>query len=287
MEVRFPPQSLSAAFGEQDMNLSRTRRFLAGIAVLPPIIQEDLPVLTDIAALCAGTRPGAEPEAAALWGPVRRGLNRRYLRIRFVQGELERLDFKKAKPGVMFSDFVFDQIDFSAYKKIPAEEYSLYAQEGPEDFEPSFFMRNFRLSRDKTRALINGAYTRIGGFYYIRQEKMLSNPLLMSILRTLQTSLEFNPLFTQEAVRDEYRAVLRSLRRHGEPEGDIAFPQEEEVNRLFTSLLRALHGAAMIHGEGVKTELTAVQEENALLLKGAFHPHGKAYTVTLVKSRAE
>jgi hypothetical protein len=62
---------------ERCMDLPRMRRVLSSLAVLPG----ELPFLTDIAALCAGT-PGVEPETAASWGPVRRGLNRRYLRIR-------------------------------------------------------------------------------------------------------------------------------------------------------------------------------------------------------------
>jgi hypothetical protein len=288
MKAYLPGQSLLTVFGEQDMDLPRTRQFLSGLAALPaalpPDIQGELPFLTDIAALCAGTPPGIKPDAAALWGPVRRGLNRRYLRMRFVQSELERLNFKKAGPGVTFNDFVFDQIDFSAYKKIAEEEYSLYSREGLEDFDAPFFTRNFRLSREKVQALIDGAYIRIGGFYYIRQEKALFNPLLMSILRTLQTSLEFVPLFTREAIQDECRAILCSLRHDGETDKDAFLRREDGPSRLFASLLRALHGVSALHTDGMKTDLSAVQEENTLLLRGAFHPRNKAYTITLAKS---
>ncbi|MDR2743275.1 MAG: hypothetical protein LBB98_14160 [Treponema sp.] len=280
MEVHLPVQTL---FAGRDMDLPRTRRFLSGLAALPPDMPGKPPFLTDIAALCAGTL-GAEPNAAALWGPVRRGLNRRYLRIRFVQSELERLDFKKAGPGVMFNDFVFDQIDFSVYKKISEEDYSLYSREGLEDFEAPFFMRNFRLSREKIQALIGRAYTRIGGFYYLMQEKLLSNPLLMSALRTLQTSLEFAPLFTKETIRDECRATTCFLDLCGETARDAAFRQEEEPGRLFTFLIRALHGASMIHPDGMKTDLSTLQEEKTVMLRGTFHPQGKAYTMTLMKN---
>jgi hypothetical protein len=282
MGAHLPAQSLFDVFDDRNIDLPRTRRLLSGLAALPPDMPGKPSLLTDVAALCAGT-PGADPDAAVSWGPVRRGLNRRYLRVRFVQSELERLDFKKAGPGVRFNDFVFDQIDFSAYKKIPAEEYSLYSREGLEDFEPPFFTRNFRLSREKTLALISGAYTRAEGFYCIRQEKMLFNPLLMSILRTLQTSLEFAPLFTGEAVRDECRAMFHLL-RPGEAENGAAFLREDGPDRLFASLLRALHGASMIHPDGMKTNLSALQEENALFLRGAFHPQGKAYTITLARN---
>jgi hypothetical protein len=285
MKAYLPVQSPPAVLGKQDMDLpARIQRFLSGLAALPTDIQGELPLLTDIAALCAGTPSGERPDTAASWGPIRRGLNRRYLRIRFVQNELERLNFKKAKPGVTFNDFVFDQIDFSAYKKVSEEEYSLYSPEGLEDFEAPFFMRNFRLSREKTQALINGAYTRIGGFYYIRQEKMLFNPLLMSVLRTLQISLEFVPLFTEEEVQDECRAMLCSLPHNGKTEKDAFFYQEDGPGRLFASLLRALHGVSALHPDGMKTDLSAVQEKNTLLLRGVFHPLNKAYTITLAKS---
>jgi hypothetical protein len=268
MEDPLPGQSPFAVSG--GMDLPRTRQFLSGIVDMTAGMKGKLPLLTDIAALCAGT-----PGAAALRGPVRGRLNRRYLRIRFVQSELERLDFKKAAPGVRFDDFVFEQIDFSTYKKISEEEYSLYSPEGLEDFEDSFFTRNFRVSREKIRGLINGSYTRIGGFYFIKQEKMLSNPLLMSVLRTLQTSLEFAPLLTKEAIRDECRIW--------EAESGAFFPPEDG-NRFFACLLRALHGASVVHSDGMKTELSTVQEANTLVLRGAFHPQGKTYTVTLARS---
>jgi hypothetical protein len=279
MEARLPVQIPP---GGGDMDLPQTRRFLSGLAALPPDMREKLPVLTDIAALCAGTPPagpGAERGAAAQRGPVRWGLDRRYLRICFVQSELERLDFRKAGTGVMFDDFVFDQIDFSAYKKISEEDYSLYSREGLEDFEAPFFTRNFRLSRESVLALIGGAYTRAGGFYCIKQEKMLSNPLLMSVLRTLQTSLEFAPLFTKEAVREECRTVLRFLCPGGGTEGGLH--REDGPDRLFAFLLRALHGVSAVHPDGMKTGLSALQEGKALLLRGTFRPQGKAYTIRL------
>jgi hypothetical protein len=266
MKTYLPVQSL---FADGDIDLPRMRRLLSGLAALPPETPGKPSVLTDIAALCAG-KPGTEPGGAASGGPVRRGLNRRYLRIRFVQNELERLDFDKAGSDVMFNDFVFDQIDFSAYKKISEEDYSLYSPEGLEDFDASFFVRNFRLSREKIQALLDGAYTRIGGFYYLRRENMLFNPLLMSVMRSLQTSLDFTSLFTREAIRKECRAVLG----------------EDGPDRLFTFLLRALHGVSVIHPDGMKTYLSALEEEKTVILKGTFYPHGKAYTMRLCSTTA-
>jgi hypothetical protein len=300
MEARLPIQSLFAVLKDRvlkdrDIDLPWTRQFLAGLAALPPDIRGELPFLTDIAALCTGasppaaTAPGREAAAvqddiqgaSASWGPVRRGLNRRYLRIRFVQGELERLDFKKAKPGAAFNDFVFDQIDFSAYKKISREDFTLFSGEGLEDFTVPFFEQAFHLSREKTADLTAGSYTRIGSFYYIKQEKLLSNPLLMAILRTLQTSLTFTPLCIADVVLKECVTVFRFFECRKEAEADALFRLSRGSGRFFTSLLRALHGAALVHADGMRTDLSFVQEENAPILRGAFHPKNKVYTVAL------
>jgi hypothetical protein len=256
-----PPQSLFAALRDGGPDLPWTRRFLAGIAGLPPDARGELPVLADIAALCAA----AVPAGRESWGPVLRGLDRRYLRVRFVQGELERLDFRKAGEDAAFNDFVFDQIDFTAYREIADEQFALFSGEGIGDFEGAFLERAFHLDGEKIKTLIAGAYTRAGGFYHIKREGLLSDPLLMSLLRTLQTSLSFAPLFTADAVLGECRRLS-------------GFPAD---GRLYDSLLKAAHGAAFVHADGMRTELAAVQEEGALTLRGVFHPCGKAYTITL------
>jgi 8-oxo-dGTP pyrophosphatase MutT (NUDIX family) len=261
-------------------SLPWVRQLLRDLGTLPADVRRELPLLFDIAVLCAAS--GAPP---ASWGPVRQGLNRRYLRIRFVQGELERLDFNKAAPGAAFNDFVFDQIDFSMYKKIPEEEFTLFSGGGLEDFDPSFFERAFRLSREKAGLLINAAYTRIGGFYYVKQEKLLANPLIMAILRNLQTSLEFGPLFTAGALQRECAALLRFLEDGSEVPGtrpEAAFYLSEGFDRFFAALIRALHGSGLTHSDGMRTDLSAVHEAGGLTLKGTFHPQGKGYTIPLV-----
>jgi hypothetical protein len=252
--------------GDSGADLFRTRRFLAGIAALPPDTRGELPVLADIAVLCGGS----VPSVSGAWGPVLRGLNRRYRRICFVQDELERLDFRKAGSGAAFNDFVFDQIDFSVYKKIADEDFALFSGEGLEDFESIFFEQSFHLNREKVKKLIAGAYTRTGGFYRIKQENLLSNPLLMSLLRTLHTSLAFTPLFTADLVLEECKRLRRFMENPGE---------------MYGALLKAMHGAAFIHTGGIRTDLYAVQEENTLTLRGVFHPNGKAYTIVLAKSK--
>jgi hypothetical protein len=296
------------SYMNDNADLPWARQLLRDLGTLPADVRRELPLLFDIAVLCgakaplAGTPPlgakaplvgtsplGAKappPAPSAFWGPVRQGLNRRYLRIRFVQGELERLDFNKAAPGAAFNDFVFDQIDFSTYKKIPEEEFTLFSGGGLEDFASSFFERAFRLSREKAGLLINAAYTRIGGFYYVKQEKLLANPLIMAILRNLQTSLEFGPLFTAGALRGECANLLRFLEDGSvvtlgaSPEA--AFYFNEGFDRFFAALIRALHGSGLTHSDGMRTDLTAVHEAGRLILKGTFHPQGKGYTIPLV-----
>jgi hypothetical protein len=260
-----------------------TRQLLRDLGTFPANVRQELPLLFDIAVLCGGKPPlGGRPPAS--WGPIRQGLNRRYLRIRFVQGELGRLDFSKAAPGAAFNDFVFDQIDFSAYKKISEEEFTLVSGGGLEDFDASFFERAFRLSREKAALLINAAYTRIGGFYYIKQEKLLANPLIMAILRNLQTSLEASPLFSAGALREECACLLRFLEGSEAPGArpEAAFYFNEGFDRFFAALIQALHGSGLTHSDGMRTDLVAVHEAGRLTLKGTFHPQGKGYTVPLV-----
>ncbi|MDR0586240.1 MAG: hypothetical protein LBG26_03275, partial [Treponema sp.] len=92
-------------------------------------------------------------------GPLGARLNRRYLRVRTVQDELGKLDFEKAKPGAALDDFVFEQTDFSMYKKIGAEDFSLFSA-GLEDYDDDFYAGSFRMDREKTGTVINSAYRR-------------------------------------------------------------------------------------------------------------------------------
>jgi hypothetical protein len=266
--------------------------FLRALGTLPA--ESPRPrLLLGIAALSAdngkaGGSNTAQPVPTAQAGLLGARLNRRYLRVRTVQDELGKLNFEKAKPGVALDDFVFEQTDFSMYKKIGEEEFSLFTA-GLEDFDDSFYTGSFRMDRKKTGRVVNGAYKRIGGFYYIKQEQQLYNPLLMAVMRTLHTSLAFVPLVTPEELRAEFLAVVHYLTENKVVEKQTFLPAMESFNAVYSTLLELLDGAAVLHGDNMVTTFTVepakaaalARGESGPILKGVFHPRDKAYTMRL------
>jgi hypothetical protein len=260
-------------------------------------------VTTSISAAIPPTRPLPVLQAGLLGAR----LDRRYRRIRTIQDELEKLNFDKAKPGAALDDFVFEQTDFSTYKKIVAEDFSLFT-DGLDDFHDSFYVKSFGMDRKKIEAVINAAYKRIGVFYYITQEKHLHNPLLMAVMRTLHTSLAFKPLFTEEEVRAEFVDVVRYLTGHKVVDAKTFLPLIEDFNAVYSGLLGSLDGSAVLHDDGMITTFAVEPENNAaltdnkkgpvpegvtslvltslvltsLVLTSTFHPRDKAYTIRLV-----
>jgi hypothetical protein len=248
-------------------------------------------LLLGIAALSSAAQVCLPAAQAGLLGAR---LDRRYRRIRTVQDELGKLNFEKAKPGAALDDFVFEQTDFSMYKKISAEEFSLF-NDGLDDFAGSFYVDSFRMNRKKIETVINSSYKHIGAFYYLNQEKHLYNPLLMAVMRTLHTSLAFMPLFTGEEVRTEFIGVVQYLTENKVVETKTFLPLIENFDTVYSGLLQSLDGSAVLHSDGMITTF-AVEPENAavsadggqgLVLKGpvlksTFHPRDKAYTMRLV-----
>ncbi|MDR3248335.1 MAG: hypothetical protein LBT39_06070 [Treponema sp.] len=261
---------------KQVFDESSVRALLTAVPALPPEL--GLPTLRDLAALRERAAPAAlaAPAAGLLGGR----LDRRYRRIRFAQGELGRLDFSKAAPGTAFDDFVFAQIDFSIYQKIPAEEFALFSECGLEDFEDAFFPRFFRMDRKAVATLIAQTYRPLDGFAVIKEDKLLKNPLLMAVMRTLHTSLEFAPLLEKEAVLRECNTLLRFLEQ-APLVGKRLFHLARGFGTLFAQLLLALDGARVIHADGMITGLSAASGAEGTVLKGTFRPHRKAYTIPL------
>lgn len=238
------------------------RRFLGRLQDLPQEDQRELPLLGDLGELLGLQADGGH------WGPFRQGLQRRYLRIRFVCAELARLDFSKVKPGTAFQDFVFDHIDFSLYRSIGAEEFSLFSPLGLEDFADDYLQTAFSLDRRGIAALIKGAYCQDGDHYTLKQEKLLLNPLLMAIMRTLHSSLRFAPLLSAGALERECPGML---------------PQD--IQGFYGSLLKTLDGARFEHPDGMQTALSlrpgAPESPETPVLMGIFRPGNKAYTIAL------
>jgi hypothetical protein len=282
------------------------------------------PVLRDIAELCAGA-------AAAKQGGVFRGpgilaerLDRRYRRVCIVQAELGRLDLKKADPGAELEDFVFGETDFSAYNQIPETVFRALYLDGLNDFRDGFFVKAFGLERAAAAAAIARGYQKIGPVYYsrnpypegnLRASRSAAdprrphtgspNPLMLSLMRTLETSLEFAPLFTQEEILRECNGLIRFLRDASILGGENFFYLAQNFRALFGGILRGLHNAAFTHPDGMVTVLTASPAANAAVLddavtddavtddavtddavtlRGIFHPAGKAYTLPLISA---
>ena len=223
-----------------------------------------------------------ESYAEALVALIRRRIESRYRRIVFVHRELAKLDaaakqsFSASESedgkndvteksgestktmGRNFEDFVFSHIDFSVYKKIDAEEFRLLFDEGLSDYEESFYQKNFAMNSEEIRGIINGSYIKAGPFYLCKK----AGPLLLSIMRTVHTSLDFAPLLGAD---------------------DISGPEQ------LREVVGVLDALVIHHDDGMETRLFVPKKtmntagtDSLPLLCGIFHPLGKPYTVTLI-----
>jgi hypothetical protein len=246
------------------------RRFLGEIAAYSG--KAAVPVLKGIAGL------GSGPPVSGGTENLRERLESRYARIRFVHEELGRLDFGKARPGKDFDEFVFEQIDFSIYDRIGEGEFRLIWDTGLADFSDAFYEKNFRMNREAVRRLIHRAYTKNNGSYSCGGgEKQLSDLMVLSVMRTLHTSLEFAPLFDREGLLNECTGLVRSF-----GEGETFFYLVRSFGDLYRELLQSLHAVAFKQGDGTDTLLsTAVDASGQAVLYGTFHPHNKAHTIPL------
>jgi hypothetical protein len=204
--------------------------------------------------------------AETLVNTIRQRIESRYRRIRFVHEELVKLDTaakeqigKGGSPAPAyngnFEDFVFSHIDFSVYKKIDAEEFRLLFDEGLSDYDESFFQKAFTMNREAVRSTIKSAYIKVGAFFVSKS----AGPLLLSIMRTLHSSLEFAPLLTKEDLNPEQLLAAAG----------------------------ALDGTVILHDDGRETRLFVPKKEVPQsgpggTLCGTFHPLNKAYTITLI-----
>jgi hypothetical protein len=256
-------------------------------------------------------------DAEAVTALIRRRIESRYRRIRFVYQELAKVDAKiradglpgahSAGPGEAagsggtagsggaavpshsaggpksgairppgaayggsFEDLVFSTIDFSVYRKIDAEEFSLLFDGGLEDFDETFYRKAFKTDRETIRKTISRFYLKAGPFYVCRK----TNPLILSIMRSLHTSLEFAPLLAPDDLA-----------------GDST-EQAEEAKHC-GAIVAALDGVVIRHDDGMETRLFTRGPETdaknagvpggpAVSLWGTFHPFGKAHTIPLL-----
>jgi hypothetical protein len=239
----------------------------------------------------------AEDELIAL---IRRRIESRYRRICFVYEELQKLDAaakaearakadatkkaaipadaatssaKQAKAAVAaktsaasFEDFAFSHIDFSVYKKIDADEFTLLFDFGLDDYDDAFFTASFKMSRAETAALIKKAYIKAGPWFLCKNPKLL----LLSVMRTLHTALTFAPLISKKDY-DKVEELAAAL------DGVVIRHEDGMETALFVP--KAETGSAgLSSGAGSSAEPMA----NAGKLRGTFHPFGKAHTIDLL-----
>jgi hypothetical protein len=200
--------------------------------------------------------PGGS-SALALVNTVKRRIESRYTRLLFVHKELASLDAatkqqEKLTPSGSFEDFVFSRINFSVYKKIDAEEFRLLFDDGLADYTDAFYQKAFRMNREEVHGVITRSYIQAGPFYVCKQ----AGHLLLSIMRTLHTSLEFAPIIVD-----------------GELSG-------ADHLRLMAELL---DGTVIRHSDNSETKLFVPgKNSGGSLLCGTFYPLGKACTITLI-----
>ena len=219
-------------------------------------------------------------------GIIYRRLNRHYLRLCRVTGELGQLDFKKVAPdsskdfslggfsqgGFSLEDFVFSGIDFSRYREIDEKDFVLFLPEALTDFCEEFYKKNFGLCRREVQSVIERSYKKkqgqIGlmGKYKMTQE----NPLILSIMRTLEISIENSPLFTIEEIREEAGKLPDSIGKR------IVIP---EMDEFYRQLVLSFDNASVVHGDGTVTKLLVSREGE---LTGVFRPGNKPWTRALI-----
>jgi hypothetical protein len=237
--------------------------FLRLLRDLPPELVLKMPVLSDIADLSGG-------HAGAHRGLIRRRLDRRYARICVVHAELGKLDFKKAKPGTGLEDMVFAQTDFNRYKEINREDFNTFFDEGLDDFDDSFYKKNCMMDRGAVRNAIFHRYRLEGEHYYC----VAGNLLLLGIMRTLHTSLDFAPLIRVEETQRECETLIRFLQSQG-----VTVPGlTHNFSALFAALVRSLDKVTVIHPDGMAATLSL----NGETLNGTFYPANKAHTIRLI-----
>jgi len=194
--------------------------------------------------------------ATALVNTVKRRIESRYRRILFVHRELADLDAavkqQGGTPPGSFEDFVFSRIDFSVYNKIDADEFRLLFDDGLDDYADAFYQKAFNMNREKVRSVIASSYIQEGSFYLCKQ----AGHLILSIMRTLHTSLEFAPIITAAELSDA--------------------DQLRQVAEL-------LNGTVIRHSDNSETKLfTPGGNSGSPLLCGTFYPLGKACTIVLI-----
>jgi hypothetical protein len=227
---------------------------------LPQKSSLDIPLLKALA--CPEILPG---------GVIWQRLERRYARLCFVQEELTRLNALKAeekklaKTTESFEDFVFSKTDFSRYKRIARGDFDFFTA-SLDDFDERFFVNNFKKPKSEVKKLLQKCYKGIGPYYCLLRE----SPLILSIMRTLETSLESLPLINEEEIIDELKLLYSFL-------GGGLFTADN-IHGFFGFLIQRLDGVKVTQKDGSITKLFIDTRGD---LSGVFTPGNKKWTLKL------
>jgi len=221
-----------------------------------------IPILRELAGMAVNAAAFAV-EA----GPVKKRIHRLYYRLCRLQEELGQLDLKKAKPnvslGLALEDFIFSNIDFSRYKEINENYYTKLFAEGLADFAEDFLRENFNRGRKEIKTLIETSYKKTEGYYKIENE----NPLILSVMRTLETSLETLPLLSFEEIMEELNRI------------PAKYGGRENQEKIYSLLVSSLDGVFIAHDDGMTTKLFITDSGE---LAGTFRPADKPWTRILI-----
>jgi len=229
-------------------------------------IDENNPLYASIPILRELTDMAVNAERAET-GPVKKRIHRQYYRLCRLQEELEHLDLKKAKSSVSMGftveDFIFSHIDFSRYKEINENYFGKLFAEGLEDFPDAYLWINFRRHKEEIKDLIEKNYKKTEGVYRAKKE----SPLLLSVMRTLETSLDTVPPFSMDEVMEEQSRITTKYGGSG------------NKKKIFWLLVSSLDGVVITHNDGMTTKLFVKDSGE---LAGTFRPADKPWTLILV-----
>jgi len=229
-------------------------------------IDESNPLYASIPILRELTDMAVNAEKAEA-GLVKKRINRQYYRLCRLQEELGRLDLKKAKPSVSLGfnveDYIFSNIDFSRYKEINKTYFEELFTEGVDDFPDAFFWINFMRRSVDIKDLIEKSYKKTDGVY-----RAIESPLLLSVMRTLETSLETVPPFSLSEVMEELDRIRAK------------YGGKENKKKIFMLLVSSLDGLVVTHDDGMKTKLFITDSGD---LAGTFRPADKPWTLILIQ----
>ena len=222
-----------------------------------------IPIILELALM--GTSAGPSD------GQIKGRIHRRYVRMCRLQEELGRLDFKKAKPGVSAEDFIFSRIDFSVYRELEEKNFHTLFTDGITDFSEEFYRKNLNAGREEVKSLISNCYKKTDGKYRLQRE----NPMILSVMRTLETSLEESPLLTEEEIHEE----LKKLPGIAARSSGLIFKKIPAASMLYPLLVKSLDNTLIQHDDGMETKLFITEAGE---LAGIFRPGGKPWTRVLI-----